>query len=175
MSPPTTSVSSIHSLSSFLSYLFHRRSLLLHLVAFVVLLRLAIVVDFTAVYLCLAALYAIFVNVSHSSTAATAANQPHISAYSAFNTGGARMAGSISLDSWEGSYRPPGTAASTDTNGAQRAVGALAGVKPHPKRTSKAANQPCVCGSGKKYKNCCTPDRESERAAMDKDSEWLDD
>ena len=165
-----TSFSSINSFSSFLSYCSYRRSFLLHLVAFLLLLRLAIYVDFTAVYLCLAALYAIFVNVSHSSPAGT---QPRISAYSAFNTGGARMAGSISLDSWEGAYRPPGSAASTDASGTQRAAGALSGVKPHPKRTSKAANQPCVCGSGKKYKNCCSLARDSERSDVGK-AEWLE-
>ena len=163
----TTSLASIHSISSFLSYCSYRRSLLLQLVAFLLLLRLAVYVEFTAVYLCLAALYFIFKNVSYSSPAA---NQPHLSAYSAFNSGGARMAGSISLDSWEGAYRAPGSTGSS-TNGTERAAVALAGVKPHPKRTSKAANQPCVCGSGKKYKNCCSLDRDSERA-IEKERDW---
>ena len=169
--PATTSLASIHSLSSFLSYCSYRRGFLVRAVLFFLLLRLAVYVEFTAVYLCLAALYFIFLNTSHSQPVG---NGPHVSAYSAFNTGGQRMAGSISLDSWEGAYRAPGTAAGADLGGVQRAAAPLAGVKPHPKRTSKAANQPCVCGSGKKYKNCCTPARESERA-LEQERDWQED
>ena len=171
--PQTPSLGSINSLSSFLSYLSNRRSLVLHTIAFFVLLRLAALLEFTSVYLCVAALYFIFLNLNHSSPTDNAAR---ISAYSAFNTGGARMAGSMGLDSWEGAYRPPGTApVSAESSASAVAAGALAGVKPHPKRTSKAANQPCVCGSGKKYKNCCSKDRDSERSGIGRETDWLDD
>jgi hypothetical protein len=42
-------------------------------------------------------------------------------------------------------------------------------TKEHYLRPSKAANRPCVCGSGRKYKVCCSPLTASEKMI---DAEW---
>ena len=46
--------------------------------------------------------------------------------------------------------------------------------KEHYARKSKAANQPCVCGSGKKYKNCCSPLTVSDKQLEAEWAEWED-
>jgi hypothetical protein len=42
-------------------------------------------------------------------------------------------------------------------------------LKEHYKRKSKFANRPCVCGSGKKYKHCCSP---QTRNSKQEEEEW---
>ena len=42
----------------------------------------------------------------------------------------------------------------------------------HHKRSSKYANKPCICGSGIKYKKCCSLDTSMTKAQQIKYKQW---
>ena len=160
--------------------------LLLKVAVWLLVWRASIALQFGSVFAVVSCLALVFSQLSHE---AAAGGQQRLSAYSVFNRGGARMAGSLSMESWEKQWAP--LSSTTAASAPAAAVpGALQSAAPHPKRSSKAANQPCVCGSNKKYpgtasgssaqalcclssppcravrvryKNCCSPDRESSR------------
>ena len=81
-----------------------------------------------------------------------------------FNSGGERKGPSAYSFLNEDGYRLPGTFTADDFDSQLRRreqkrekLMALPSsrMRPHYDRSSKAANKPCVCGSGRKYKKCC--------------------
>jgi hypothetical protein len=123
-----------------------QRWLLLKLAVWLLLWRASAALQFGSVFVVLSCLALVFAHLSHD---AADGGQQRLSAYSVFNRGGARMAGSLSMESWERQWAP--LSSSSAANTATAVPGALQSAAPHPKRSSKAANQPCVCGSNKKY------------------------
>ena len=110
-------------------------------------------IHFGSVYAVCACMIFICLNLGHDSDRPIA---NRLSAYSVFNRarGFASIGGNLSLSSFErlpgldGTGRPASATAPLVTT--------LAADKGHYVRKSAAANQPCVCGSGKKYKRCCS-------------------
>jgi hypothetical protein len=120
-------------------------------------------VEFGSIFLICLAIYLIFTNLSSDSSAPTKAGHG-ISAYSVFNRGATRIAGSMDAESFENEIRhAPRAKKEIDLD-----IGDTRKAE-HPERKSKAANQPCVCGSGKKYKNCCSPLTLNQKQ---EDAEW---
>jgi len=128
--------------------------------------------EFGSIYFVLSAILAIFNNLSNDATNTNAANR--LSAYSVFNPGARRIAGSLNPEQMENEIRhrqgPRSSGIDLDlTEGTP--------AREHYQRKSKAANQPCVCGSGKKYKNCCSPltasDSQIEREWEEYEREWM--
>lgn len=127
--------------------------------------------EFAAVYLTLTAFVLIFTNLSDSGAGGKSAGaRPVASAYAAFNPGAAAISGSFTADQFDRQLRHrPAVAAEAvaDDDTAPPAAG-----DGHFLRKSKNANKTCVCGSGRKYKHCCSPltvNRAKEAAEL---AEW---
>jgi hypothetical protein len=99
-------------------------------------------IEFGSIYLIVSALIAIFTNLSSGDDSKSASK---LSAYSVFNRGATRIAGSMDAESFDREVRHQPRASEAldlDLGDSEK--------KEHYQRKSKAANQPCVCGSGKK-------------------------
>lgn len=117
-------------------------------------------VEFGSIFVVCSAIVAMFLNLSSSDSSKGA-----LSAYSVFNPGAQRIAGSMDAEAIEDQLRhkAAGPKKTIDLD-----IGSAA-LADHPQRKSKMANTPCVCGSGKKYKVCCSPLTVSDKAL---DREW---
>jgi hypothetical protein len=127
------------------------KPLLIKLSVWSLLWYLTIKAEFGAVFFIASALWLIFSNLSHTEPGQKASGP---SAYSVFNKGGEKMMGSLDASQFENELRHQPAAAARDAGPAAatpREVSAPSQPQLY-KRTSKQANQPCVCGSGKKYK-----------------------
>lgn len=119
--------------------------------------------EFGSIFLILSILVAIFHNLS---SGASDPKKGKLSAYSVFNKGAQRIAGSMDAEHIERQIRHQ--AAPAVKKGIDLDIGA-AQLAEHPQRKSKMANAKCVCGSGRKYKNCCSPLTVSDKTL---DKEW---
>lgn len=145
----TTAASSSSSplVASFLTPLFIAK-----LVGWSVGWYLAARLQFGSIYMICTAIYLIFTNLSggggsgEGGADGKAKSAGGISAYSVFNVGAQRIAGSMDAESFENELRhaPKQKKPAIDLD-----IGDTV-KKEHPERKSKAANQPCVCGSGRK-------------------------
>lgn len=102
--------------------------------------------EFGGVFLVISALYLMWSSLSNEK------KDGDISAYSVFNKDGYAMPGSVDAQQFEREIRHEDGPVKPQE---YRANEGTQSFKEHYKRKSKAANQPCVCGSGKKYKKCC--------------------
>mmetsp|Transcript_20162 Transcript_20162/g.30200 ORF Transcript_20162/g.30200 Transcript_20162/m.30200 type:complete len:178 (+) Transcript_20162:97-630(+) len=73
------------------------------------------------------------------------------SAYAALNEDGYRLPGTFTAEQYEGELRNrPRRKEKIEVKANPKEK-----LRAHYERKSKAANKPCVCGSGRKYKKCC--------------------
>jgi len=113
------------------------------------------------------AIYLIFANLSQDSS------KNKISAYSAFNKDGRRIAGTLDPKQFENELRHRREQAKLhDEEEETEDQEEETGLKEHYRRKSKAANKPCICGSGKKYKHCCSLLTLNESKAKKEMEEW---
>ena len=119
-------------------------------------------IEFGSIFVVCSAIVAIFLNLSSDSKSGSG----KLSAYSVFNPGAQRIAGSMDAEAIEDQLRHKAPAASRKSIDLD--IGSSA-VADHPTRKSKMANSKCVCGSGKKYKVCCSPLTVSDKTL---DREW---
>lgn len=96
-----------------------------------------------------------------------------ISAYSVFNKDGYAMPGSLNAEQFENEIRHK-TPAAGKRREEYRADDGGGTFRAHFKRKSKAANKPCVCGSGRKYKKCCLG-LDQEGAVNEEYEQWKED
>lgn len=103
--------------------------------------------------------------------------ESELSAYAAFNKDGYKIPGSMDASQFEREIRHQTHIKPKDQE--YRSHGNIeAKTKEHFKRASKAANLPCVCGSGKKYKKCCSTSTMGKRDTQEYEkwaNEWTGD
>jgi hypothetical protein len=94
-----------------------------------------------------------------------------LSAYSHFNQGGFALPGTTTAAHFEDHMMHRDT-----RNKYEEKTKPHKELKNHYARASKSANQPCVCGSGKKYKRCCSlnskPNPRQEAEFQKWEKEW---
>lgn len=120
-------------------------------------------IEFGSIFVVCSAIVAMFLNLSSSSDSKS---DNKLSAYSVFNPGAQRIAGSMDAEAIEDQLRHK--ARSAEKKAIDLDIGSSA-LADHPARKSKMANSKCVCGSGKKYKVCCSPLTVSDKTL---DREW---
>eukprot|EP00470_Lotharella_oceanica_P007639 CAMPEP_0170179400 /NCGR_PEP_ID=MMETSP0040_2-20121228/17491_1 /TAXON_ID=641309 /ORGANISM="Lotharella oceanica, Strain CCMP622" /LENGTH=143 /DNA_ID=CAMNT_0010423439 /DNA_START=53 /DNA_END=484 /DNA_ORIENTATION=+ len=91
------------------------------------------------------------------------------SAYAALNEDGYRLPGTFTAEQYEGELRHrPRKKEKIEVR-----ANAKEQLQEHYERKSKAANKPCVCGSGKKYKKCCgRPGKKLKEEFDEWEEEW---
>lgn len=162
----------------------HHRATIVRVAIWLALWRVAIAIEFGVVYLICSSLYFIFTNLSSDGRRSVDGTTQAPSAYAAFNADGYKMSGSMDADQFDAQLRHapaphtrqtnaqlpamarPGASTAGRMTGTGRVLATGAAVVSSTtddgativdyKRKSKMANQPCACGSGKKYKNCCS-------------------
>lgn len=132
-------------------------------------------VEFGVVFLLVSGLAFMWTNVSH-----TGRGEGELSAYAAFNKGGAKMAGSMDASQFEAELRhqAPRSHGGGAGLGAAPGLSAPSSSNVMPPRTlsnrarkSKKDNKRCACGSGKKFKNCCSVFRKPTKEEVAREQE----
>lgn len=115
--------------------------------------------EFGLVYIICSGMVGVYLGLDHSGEG----RKKGYSAYSVFNKDGYRLPGTMDAAQLEQNMRGGGgmAAAAAGMRGRGRAEEfrtneGLERAGDHPKRMSKQANARCPCGSGKKYKKCCS-------------------
>eukprot|EP00455_Lapot_gusevi_P040232 TRINITY_DN4543_c0_g1_i1.p1 TRINITY_DN4543_c0_g1~~TRINITY_DN4543_c0_g1_i1.p1 ORF type:complete len:158 (-),score=12.64 TRINITY_DN4543_c0_g1_i1:195-668(-) len=124
---------------------------------------LSIKIGFGAVYFCVSALFAMFFNLGKNQ------KPGQLSAYSVFNKDAKKMAGSLDASQFEREIRHQSTRWEEEDD--ETPVDDSKAPQ-MPKRLSKLANKPCPCGSGKKFKKCCSPQTGIKGNENDEEDDW---
>jgi hypothetical protein len=125
--------------------------------------------EFGSIYCVVSLIVLMFLSLGSESAEQRRQRTGHdLSAYAVFNRGATRIAGSMDAEAIDEQIRQKAVA----KKGIDLSLGANASLGEHYARPSKAANQPCVCGSGRKYKNCCSPLTASEKQVNKDMEEW---
>ncbi len=133
----------------------------------------AVKLEFGLVFLIVSGLGAIVWHLRSGSDAAAGPanpNQPKVSAYAAFNKNGAKIPGSMDASQFERELRhqPMVEENATGSSAATDDASPVAAIK----RNSKHANKPCPCGSGKKFKHCCSNARAATSKQKEEFAKW---
>jgi preprotein translocase subunit SecG len=134
-------------------------------------------IEFGAVYFIVTVLVAIFINLNYNSQHSKDNNKDRkkkpLSAYSVFNANCESIEGSVTAQQLEAqiTHRPIIANNSSSNNNSNQANKQFA---EHYDRASKHANKPCVCGSGKKYKNCCSKLTAPSKQQINEMKQWED-
>eukprot|EP00472_Partenskyella_glossopodia_P013676 CAMPEP_0197516690 /NCGR_PEP_ID=MMETSP1318-20131121/1592_1 /TAXON_ID=552666 /ORGANISM="Partenskyella glossopodia, Strain RCC365" /LENGTH=121 /DNA_ID=CAMNT_0043065617 /DNA_START=274 /DNA_END=636 /DNA_ORIENTATION=- len=107
---------------------------------------------------------------SHLCKNESEADEDGYSAYAALNDDGYRLPGTFTAEQYEGELRHrPRKKEKIEVRSNKKE-----NFAEHYERRSKAANKPCVCGSGRKYKKCCGKAGMSRKEKQDLDK-WEED
>jgi hypothetical protein len=156
----SNSQSFLSTCTSFLPYLFNRYTIIL--IVWCIVYYYFILIQFGSLYFLVSVIIFIFCNLNENSKSSNS-----LSAYSVFNDNYQSIHGSLSREQLESelshsmnnridNYKPVYNKS----------------LPQHYERASKNANKPCICGSGKKYKNCCSKLTAPSKTQIEELKQW---